>query len=368
MSKVKKTVAMQPMKAELATEMKDFGLAPHELLIGKLGGFSAMSFEQLLFIGKGNLTYLRDCWQQVLAEAEPLREQLRKRYELLEGKTVADLRKMAEQYDCPEYATVKNYYAGCGGQRLLDPEDSESFEREAGSTTLNICGWCEYALGEASPYWDRKVGGQRVFRPSCGFLDMEWMPCYERDFNFPCVLTHGDETKLERIREKLRKKYQVYEECYGAVQRRIECLESLIERAEVKPVFRNCRRAKDFALGARVYFLHAKSDNEFCQDLRYPFKGYGSGAWKLSSRIGTVVGHGKNSENSEHILVRYDESTGVYENAIEVDLPRMMTTEDLEYFAQHRDYAQIWDMMDEGPSGLVRVLEHYDRHGQLPER
>lgn len=365
MSKVKKAVAMRSMKVELATEMKGFGLSPHELMIGRLSGFSMMSFEQILFIGKGNLTYLRDCWQQVLAEAEPSREQLRKRYELIEGKTVADLRKMAEQYDCPEYATVKNFYLSCGDQRLLDPEDPESFKREAGSTTLNICGWCEHALGETFPYRDMRVGGERVFRPSCGFLDMEWMSCYERDFNFPCMLTHGDETKLERIREKLRKKYRVYEECYEGVRRRIECLESLIERAEVKPVFRKCRRAKDFALGARVYFLRAKSDNEFCQNLRYPFKGYGLEPWTLSARMGTVIGYG---EDDKHILVRYDGPDGVYENAAVTDFSCMMMAGDLEYFAQHRDYAQIWDMMGDGVSGLVWVLEYYDRHGQLPER
>lgn len=365
MSKAKKTIALRPVKVELAAEMKNFGLAPHELMIGKLDGVSVMSFEQLLYIGKGNLTYLRDCWQPVLAEAKPLWEQLRKRYELLEGKTVADLRKMAEQYDCPEYATVKSLYLGSGGQRLLEPKDPESLEREVGSTTLNICGWCEHALRGTSPYWDSKVGGQRVFRPSCGFLDVEWMSCYERDFNFPCILTHGDEAKLERIRERLRKKYQVYEECYEGVRRRIECLESLIERAEVKPVFRKCRRAKDFALGARVYFVHGESDNEFCQNLRHPFKGYGLGAWELRPSIGTVIGYGG---DDKRILVRYDRLDGEREDAIEVDLPWMIMAEDLEYFVQHRDYAQIWDMMNDGPSGLVRILEYYDRHGQLPEK
>lgn len=334
---------------------------PTDLIIGKMTS-AAVTIDQLVFLGRDNLNYLKQQWQRVFASATPLLEQLRERADLLEGKSVQDLKQIASQYDYPNYPTkMSSYHSG----QFLDTEAPESLKRKAGSTTLNICGWCKYALNENYPIIKCTTGGNRVFRPSCGFFSEKWQGKHEEHFNHPCTLTHRGEAELERIRGIFKTVYERYQSEYAAVQSRIELLDSLIAEAEPKPILPTCRTLEHYAQGTTVYCFRQNCNHDGPK-LPYPFHHYASRPNYTVVR-GTVDGYVDHQYFTGEVRLQPANDPDGKPYTITCTDGRLVSFEELAYLAQHPEYAKVWlSAIGDVRGAMAYALTFYQKNRYIP--
>lgn len=330
------------------------------LLIRKLKKLPVFTLEQLAFIGRDNLSYLLREWQQALMTAQPYLNQLQERVDLLEGKTVADLQQLAISYDCPDYPTKTDFYYP--RDYLLNTDDPESLKRAAGSTTFNICGWCQHALCEGYPICHYTTGGHRVYRPSCGFFDSEWKSKFTHDFNHPCTLTHCTDAELSDINLNLRAKYLRYRGYCESIQAHIAFLQDLIPKTEAKPPFPACRAANHYQEDTPAYLFRYDSNlNRSAYSLPYPLNHY-------FSRFSCTTTRGIITTSLESTYFHpTDAAPDAQPIRVSYDDARLLPIEDLTYLLDHPDYAQIWLTSIENPEPILReIFNFHQQYHYLP--
>ena len=150
------------------------------LVAGLAVGIQVQTEDDVVMLGKAFIEQLIRYWK----EEESLRTNhqlsLQKTAEWLSVQTASSLQVAAAQYDNPRARTA--------GELTDEPCTSWSadvLDRKEGSTTLNLCGWCSFAIGGAR--------GGRCSTPLCGLLPSSTeagQPLY-KTFSTPCVFTNG---------------------------------------------------------------------------------------------------------------------------------------------------------------------------------
>lgn len=354
---------MSETKLSTGTPLAD--LLPTDFLIGELKKPAVMTMGQLIFLGRENLRYLRQKWQELSNPAQDLLKPLQERAKLLEGKTVDDLRRLATEYDCPDYPTMMSSYLYLGD--FLDTEDPDAEQRQPGTTTLNICGWCKYALGEGYPLHARITGGKRWFRPSCGFFAAQWEGEYAHNFNQLCLLTHCDDVGLNQIRAGFQRVYEYYRNLCDGVEKRVQLLYEMIEKAESKPVFPACRASGHYVEGDTIYFFKHKDSPER-SDSPYPFN-----HCHIKSEYEVVRGAIEECINYNNLTpsVSFRPFGGSDDEVRFLDCTdeRLISFEELAYLAHHPEYAQIWlSSTNESQGVLAYMLNFYQEKRYIPTR
>lgn len=136
------------------------------------------SWQDVSRLGSKNIHAL---FKRVCAHNESIgseRDEILGRYGVLHDKSGDDFKKMAEGFQNPTITKVGIPTGSLSGD--LEPLDAASKNREAGSTTFNICGWCKYSSGG-----DLSGQYQFVNRASCSLLSD---PSLQTRFNTPCLL------------------------------------------------------------------------------------------------------------------------------------------------------------------------------------
>jgi hypothetical protein len=109
------------------------------------------SWEDLPRIGSNNI---RALIKERNENINDIKEDIKEYTEILNflsGKSGADIAKYAKKYDNPTFAPedMTKHPKGIpdGWSDELEPTKPSDREREANSTTFNVCGWCKYAMG-----------------------------------------------------------------------------------------------------------------------------------------------------------------------------------------------------------------------------
>lgn len=329
------------------------------------GAVPIVTREQLLFLGRDNLQYLRQKWMNLRKQVEPVLRRQRELLELLKNGTVEAIQEVAKQYDCPQYGCCKSRWR----YEELMPADVAANERTADSTTFNICGWCKYALPYSVPYSIVKIpDSQRVYHASCGALADEWDEKYMHEFNNPCVLTHGlaGDMSLMQLRAQILARHQRYLEGDRAAEQRIALLDELLIKAEPKPLLPAYRKLGHYVEGTLVFWFEANYDKE--GNLPYPLSMDCNRAGERTCyRIsrGVVTGYEKYQYVPSSVRVQLRPQDAMLQpNYTDV---RLLSWEELAYLADHPDYAQIWLMLAGGDASYIAdALGLYHDHRYLP--
>lgn len=332
---------------------------------GSNGAVPIVTREQLLFLGRDNLQYLRQEWINLRKQVEPVLQRQRELLELLKSGTVEAIQEVAKQYDCPQYECCKSRWR----DEELMPADVAANERTADSTTFNICGWCKYALPYVALHSIVKIpDSQRVYHASCGALTDEWDEKYMHEFNNPCVLTHGlaGGMSLVQLRAQIMARHQRYLEGDRAAEQRIALLDELLIKAEPKPLLPAYRKLEHYAEGTPVFWFEANYDKD--GSLPYPFRSNcnraGEGACYRISR-GVVTGYEKYQYLPGSVKVQLrPQDVMLQPHYTDV---RLLSWEELAYLADHPDYAQIWLMLVGGNAAWIAdALGFYHNYRYLP--
>ena len=292
--------------------------------------------EQMIFMGRENVLYFKTEWEKILVMSKQIQDRQVEMLEILGSGSVDDVWKTAERYDNPRYAVRPSKYEG----ETYAPDDPEAGEREVGTTTLNICGWCEYAIPYMVPYSTSTIpDSKRVYRPSCGFLNDVWDNVYAGgEFNTPCMLTHPSKegSSLEEILKGIQERYEAQAKYSQMVQQRIDYLEEAIAEAESKPLFPRFRKLKHYEEGTPVYFMGDRHGVR--STLPYPFSGLLDSPTCRVQR-GTVVGY---CDFTDSVLVSRPWEPEKEPLRIECTDRRLVSFGDLTYLIDNPDFAQLW--------------------------
>lgn len=314
--------------------------------------------EQLVGLGRENLLHARGVLKGRLAKARTIRKKQQQMLKLVDRKTVAKVQKIAAQSDDPQYKSCKSKWRG---EKVM-PSNPEAKTRIAGSTTLNVCGWCKYAVPYMIPHGRTVIPDeQRVFRPSCRFCHDEWKSEFEHDFNTPCILKESQEG-LEEISGQLRKRHNEYMEYYDKLVQYIRFLDELIAEAESKPILPQYRSLRHYAEGTLVYFINRDS----CSGREWPPYPFDYEMVRPNYDVwqGKVVGHVEYEyvEGAVSILIEGREKPTTFTYTDE----RLISYEELACLANDLDYARIWMAGSKYLNFfLLDALLHYQKNRYL---
>lgn len=297
---------------------------PQDLIPECCHGIYAPTEEDLIFIGSKNIKQLRNDWR---GEKRSIYQELRyiqSRIDLLAGKAPDDIKKMAAEYENPEFPNI----GVPDNPRARDPEplDEDSINRKFGATTFNVCGWCKYCGGGLQHH------GCIITVFNCPLIPKEVQGENKFRFDTPCVLTNATQEvldicvahKRERKAEMLLRRQQI-----------AACICHLTEamkKAEEKPYFTSLRPYKHFSVGDPVMFYTSNFD---CIT---PSKTY-------TFISGRVVG----TEWQDNIIeVCADEPVhdGEWYDGCSITFGRtshaILHTWEYDYLKSHPDYLKVW--------------------------
>lgn len=199
--------------------------------------------EGLAFLGSGNLSALREGWQD---ELERLSRTLAEREAVVATlESPEALEKVAITYDNPDFPKIGVPFVGAG---MLEPLDWQSKIRESDTTTFNVCGWCHYVEGGCGRCHYHSGG-------DCGLLPeslREDLGLFA--FNTPCYLrTHP--TIIPDCREKQEAELLRIKERKEKTENTIRLLDEAIATAEWRPMLPDYRPFDWVSSGDEIVFL-----------------------------------------------------------------------------------------------------------------
>lgn len=197
------------------------------------------SWEQVAMLGKGNIEELIKIARSKERGLTQSIAQLMEQKELFHGKSGDDFKKLAKNYESPTDMQISVRSDSWAGDP--EPTDQKSIERKAGTTTFNICGWCEHAGGGTCRY-------QYHITTSCGLLQNSG----ETRFDTPCIL--HDMTRQSFRAEAIRKQAEVeiLKEERESVRTVIRHLQTLKASTQEKPYLMSLRPYDFFNVGDEV--------------------------------------------------------------------------------------------------------------------
>lgn len=303
---------------------------PQALIPEYWHGIYVPTEEDLVFIGKRNIEYLKQYWRgQERSLAKQVKE-AQADIDLLAGKTPEDIKAMATKYENPEFPSIGVMANSWGNDP--EPLDADSINREPGATTFNVCGWCEhcgggtcrygYHITTCCPLIPRQLGNGETWGGNDKFR-----------FNTPCALANGTQELLDTCVEhlKVRKANLVSRKQQAGTY--ASYLAEVMVRADDKPYFAYHRPHDWFNIDDPVMFFTSEFDTV------------------LSNKANLFVS-GKVINGYRHhdgcVSVCADEPfhSGEYCNGcgsgFGMSRPEVLHVWEYEYLKTHPDYLKVW--------------------------
>ena len=228
----------------MATELRE--IIPWQLYPVKK---TIQSEEDLVFLGKGNLKFLLTYHHNAVETHALAINDMTERVGLLRRILNGEFDQLVAEYDHPN--TIKMEVFGSFEGDFWAPAKEEILKRSAGSTSFNICGWCNHCEGVGQR-------GSCHLDGYCGFVHRgisgRWPNDGKLSFMTPCVLASLTTEQLKQCQEDLIRKIDVYQGIHERLMGVTSYLSALIERAEEKPCFPCARPAQWMEVGAEIKF------------------------------------------------------------------------------------------------------------------
>ncbi len=304
-----------------------FGLSPQDVIPDNHQRTPIIAYQQLVYLGSKNLAYYKSYWEHILTEVNQIRDFLQEVVDLLSDKTITDLQNLALQYDNPPCEVVY---------------DMTHLNRTPGSTTLNLCEWCKYAVPKDFPYvkYYTAKDDTRLYRPSCGIMDYRWNAEFYEHRKLLCHLIHYDPANVPDLQDFLQNAHhnlQQYQEFHQITSRRILYLNHALTDAELKPLFPDYRQLQDYPIGTPVYFFGRVTYSSDLMQLHNFQPPLNCSHFHVTHSI--ITDHRENNYTQDDFIIANADQTSY---TLRTDDARLISIEDLMYLTDHPDYFQQW--------------------------
>ena len=284
--------------------------------------------DDLIGLGRENLEHIKQYWER---EQKKLTQRIiatGRQHCTIKNMEVADLETLAhEQYKAPVFRDVRIGYAN-----KPEPFDEDSLNRESGTTTFVVCGWCKHCLGGTTKYCCH-------ITTTCGLLPRLFHDGDNRvindelSFDTPCLIVlHRSRELLKAclMHTKSRLKEVVAEK--SMVDNFIDYTLLAISKSTKKPHFAGYRPRDHFNVGDQVVCFVSEDYN---------------GRKTVQHNIfvsGTITE--KNGGNDSSVMVRTDSVVYLdeYPNIIsyKASAPEIIKNQEFEYLKANPSYLKIW--------------------------
>ena len=298
-----------------------------------------------IFLGSKNLEYLKRYWECEEKKMADSIEIVQARVDMLDGKTVEDIKAMAAEYEHPEFPKIGISDAPGSWAQEPEPLDEESINRKPGMTTFNFCGWCKHCEGSLCNY------GYHI-TATCSLIPEELnngRGTYGYDefrFNTPCAIANGTQEFLETCVEYLKTKLVGLVAEKAEIGEYIRFIAEAMKRAEEKPYFADHRPADWFELGDEVVCFISKDFENALQ----------TGIFVT----GKVIHGYRRGDGWVSVCADEQVHTGDYCDGCGLgcglNRPEVMHKWEYEYLKTHPDYLKVWIRASEFSSGEMTKI------------
>jgi len=304
-------------------------------LIPQCWNLTAGTVEDIVFFGRITIREMICFWRRTAKSLASQIKDVDEKLTFLQGKGAADIRKIAKQYENPEFPQIGVRKDSWGNDP--EPLDAASINRKRDATTFNFCGWCKYAGGGLCRY-------HYYITASCSIKTDAGLEDEERRFNTPCFLKEAPDKVFDEIRKGLARKRERLIEEKRKTDKKIKFLLALEKRAEKKPAMPAHRPYDWFNVG----------DPVVCY----------IGGWKeriVPDKFVTAKVINGYRHHNGCVSVCYDERvhSGEYleghGGGYGVSRPEVMHQWEFEYLLRHPGFASLWLM-----KGTSKHLEEFD--------
>lgn len=327
------------------TNQNKVTINPQSLIPSYWDGVYVPTEEDLIFLGSRNLEYIKQYWRSEERRAVGQIKRLQERLDLLEGKTVDDIKKMAAEYEHPEFPKIGKVPGAMSYMGIPEPLDEASINRDHFATTFNFCGWCEHA--------DRTAcRSHYAITANCNLIPKKFedgSKLYEESefrFNTPCALANGNQDLIDlsviSLRTKLSKK--VAEK--SRISEKVRYITKVMKKAEEKPYLADHRPSDWFEIGEEVVCFIPKNDVDAIVKGAFVtgkvINGYRHGEGCVSICTDRKVHNGDSCDGH-----------GIW---LGMSRPEVLHRWEFEYLKTHHDYLEVW----------TRISDHMINHGFYP--
>lgn len=303
---------------------------PQALIPEYWNGIYVPTEEDLIFIGSKNIEYLKQYWRSEERSLSKRVKEAQADIDLLAGKTPEDIKAMAAQYENPDFPSI----GVLEDSWCDDPEplDAASINRKSGTTTFNVCGWCEHCGGGTCrhsyhittycPLIPRQLGNGETWGGNLKFR-----------FNTPCALANGTQELLDTCVEylKARKAKLVAQKQQAASY---ACyLTRIMSKAEEKPYFASHRPYDWFNIDDRVMFFTSDFDGVLPEKAKTFVPG------KVINGYRHHDGCVSACADEPYHTGDYCEGCGA---GFGMSRPEILHDWEFEYLRSHPDYLKVW--------------------------
>ena len=251
--------------------------------------------------------------------------------DMLDGKTVKDIKAMAAEYEHPEFPKIGISNAPGGWSQEPEPLDVDSINRKPGMTTFNFCGWCKHCGGGLCRY------GYHI-TTTCSLIPevlINGRGTYGYDefrFNTLCAIANGTQEFLETCVEYLKTKLAGLVAKKAEISEYVRFIAKAMKQAEEKPYLAGHRPADWFELGDEVVCFISK-------DFENALK-------KGIFVTGKVIDGYRHGDGCVSVCADEQVHTGGYCDGCGLGYglsrPEVMHKWEYEYLKTHPDYLKVW--------------------------
>ena len=306
-------------------------------LVPKHWNITVRTVKDLLFLGKATVSEIVRSWlytaNGLASEIEDRKEKLK----FLQTKSAVDIRKIAEQYEDPEFGKISlpkdNQSDG------PEPLDRDSINRNPGRTTFNVCGWCKYATGGTARH-------NYIITTSCNIKTSAGLIDEERHFNTPCFLKEAPYIVFDEIRNGLASEQRRLIEEKRRADKKVKLLVTLERSAEKKPAMSGHRPSGWFNVNDPVVCYTGQGNKNIAR---------AQGEF-VTAKV--ILGY---RHHDGCVSVYYDKRihTGKYLDghgaSYGTSRPEIMHAWEYEYLTEHPDFARIWIR-----DGVSKYIERFN--------
>ncbi len=302
---------------------------PQKLIPDYWHGIYVPTEADFVFLGSKNLEYLKQYWRREEREIVGCIKTVQAQIDMLDGKTVDDIKAMAAEYEHPEFPKIG--VPNDSWSKDPEPLDADSINRKSGATTFNFCGWCKYCGGGLRRY------GYHI-TTVCPLIPEELnngRETYGYDefrFNTPCAIANGTQELLETCVEYLKSKLAGLVEKKAEISESVRFVANTMKKAEEKPYLAGHRPPDWFKLGDEVVcFISDGFEDALKKGVFVTGKviyGYRHGDGCVSVCADEKIHDG---DYCDGCRLGYDFSS-----------PEVLHKWEYEYLKSHPDYLEVW--------------------------
>ncbi len=245
---------------------------PQKLIPDYWYGIYVPTEADLVFLGSKNLEYLKQYWRREEREIVGHVKTVQAQIDMLDGKTVDDIKAMAAEYEHPEFPKIGIPNTPGNWAKKPEPLDADSINRKPGTTTFNFCGWCKHCEGgighygyyitATCPLIPEELNNGSLKTKLAGLVAKiipeelnNGRETYGHDkfrFNTPCVIANGTQEFLETCVEYLKTKLAGLVAKKAEISEYVRFIAKAMKQAEEKPYLAGHRPSDWFELGDEV--------------------------------------------------------------------------------------------------------------------